>query len=61
LAPLFSIWVGTGAQSKMAVSSSIALFAIVVDSVPGLRSADHTMRAAVVLMARKLKASYRLC
>jgi NitT/TauT family transport system permease protein len=40
LAPLFIIWLGTGASSKVAVSFLIALFAIVIDSVLGLRSAD---------------------
>jgi len=40
LAPLFIIWLGTGATSKIAVSFLIALFAIVIDTVLGLRSAD---------------------
>jgi NitT/TauT family transport system permease protein len=40
LAPLFIIWMGTGAQSKVAISFLIALFAIVVDAVLGLRSVD---------------------
>jgi NitT/TauT family transport system permease protein len=40
LAPLFIIWMGTGVASKIAISLLIALFAIVVDSVLGLRSVD---------------------
>ncbi len=40
LAPLFIIWLGTGTESKVAVSFLIALFSIVVDTVLGLRSAD---------------------
>lgn len=40
LAPLFIIWMGTGLASKVAISFLIALFAIVVDSVLGLRSVD---------------------
>ena len=40
LAPLFIIWMGTGLVSKIAISFLIALFAIVVDTVLGLRSVD---------------------
>lgn len=40
LAPLFIIWLGTGLQSKVAIAFLIALFAIVVDTVLGLRSVD---------------------
>jgi NitT/TauT family transport system permease protein len=40
LAPLFIIWLGTGLTSKVAISFMIALFAIVVDTVLGLRSVD---------------------
>jgi NitT/TauT family transport system permease protein len=40
LAPLFIIWLGTGLASKVAISFLIALFAIVVDTVLGLRSVD---------------------
>lgn len=38
LAPLFVIWLGTGAESKIAISFLIAVFAIVIDTVLGLRS-----------------------
>jgi NitT/TauT family transport system permease protein len=40
LAPLFIIWMGTGMSSKVAISMLIALFAIVIDTVLGLRSVD---------------------
>ena len=40
LAPIFIIWMGTGLSSKVAISFLIALFAIVVDTVLGLRSVD---------------------
>ncbi len=40
LAPIFIIWMGTGLSSKIAISFLIALFAIVVDTVLGLRSVD---------------------
>jgi NitT/TauT family transport system permease protein len=40
LAPLFIIWLGTGLESKIAISFLIAVFAIVVDTVLGLRSVD---------------------
>lgn len=40
LAPLFIIWMGTGLASKVAISFLIAVFAIVVDAVLGLRSVD---------------------
>lgn len=40
LAPLFIIWLGTGLESKIAISFLIAIFAIVVDTVLGLRSVD---------------------
>lgn len=40
LAPLFIIWFGTGLSSKVAISFLIAIFAIVVDTVLGLRSVD---------------------
>lgn len=40
LAPAFIIWMGTGLTSKIAISFLIALFAIVVDTVLGLRSIE---------------------
>jgi NitT/TauT family transport system permease protein len=43
IAPLFIIWVGTGIGSKIAMAAIIALFAIVIDTVLGLRSVDPDM------------------
>jgi NitT/TauT family transport system permease protein len=40
LAPLFIIWMGTNLTSKVAISMLIALFAVVIDTVLGLRSVD---------------------
>ena len=40
LAPVFIIWFGTGLESKVAISFLIAIFAVVVDTVLGLRSVD---------------------
>lgn len=43
LAPLFVIWLGTGNASKIAMGVLISIFAIVIDTVLGLRSLhpDH--------------------
>jgi len=38
VAPLFVIWMGTGAAPKVAIAFLIAVFAIIVDAVHGLRS-----------------------
>lgn len=38
LAPLFVIWLGTGNASKIAMGVLISIFAIVIDTVLGLRS-----------------------
>lgn len=38
IAPLFVIWLGTGAEPKIAIAFLIAVFAIVIDTVLGLRS-----------------------
>jgi NitT/TauT family transport system permease protein len=43
LAPLFIIWLGTGVESKIAISALAALFPIVINTVLGLRSADGDM------------------
>jgi NitT/TauT family transport system permease protein len=53
LAPLFIIWLGTGLSSKVAISALIALFAIVIDTVLGLRSADPD----AIDLSRSLRAS----
>jgi NitT/TauT family transport system permease protein len=38
VAPLFVIWLGTDAESKIAIAFLIAVFAIVIDTVLGLKS-----------------------
>lgn len=38
LAPLFVVWLGTGAEPKIAIALLIAIFAVIVDTVHGLRS-----------------------
>jgi NitT/TauT family transport system permease protein len=38
VAPLFVIWLGTGAEPKIAIGFLISVFAIIVDTVLGLRS-----------------------
>ena len=62
LAPLFIIWLGTGVKSKVAISFLIAIFAIVVDTVLGLRSADpgaldlmRTMRSSAMQILFKIR------
>ena len=53
LAPLFVIWMGTGAEPKIAVALMLAIFPIVIDTVLGLRSVDPDM----LNLARVSKAS----
>lgn len=38
IAPLFVIWLGTGSEPKIAIAFLIAVFAVIVDAVHGLRS-----------------------
>jgi len=40
LAPLFVIWMGTGAEPKIAIAVMLAIFSIVADVALGLRSID---------------------
>ncbi len=53
LAPLFVIWMGTGHTSKIAMAFLIAIFAIVIDAVLGLRSLD----AEIIDLSRSMRAS----
>jgi NitT/TauT family transport system permease protein len=62
LAPLFVIWLGTGNPSKIAMAFMISLFAIVIDSVLGLRSLNsdiidlgRSLRGSEVKMLLKLR------
>lgn len=43
IAPLFIVWMGTGLNPKVAIAAMIAIFAIVIDMVHGLRSIDSEM------------------
>jgi len=43
LAPLFIVWMGTGIEPKIAMALFIGIFAIVVDTVHGLRSVEPDM------------------
>ncbi|WP_459615630.1 ABC transporter permease [Bordetella sp. 2513F-2] len=38
IAPLFVIWMGTGSEPKIAIAFLIAVFAVIVDTVHGLKS-----------------------
>ncbi|MDB5797046.1 MAG: transporter permease, partial [Paucimonas sp.] len=53
IAPLFVIWMGTGAEPKIAIAFLIAVFAIIVDTVHGLRSVPPD----ILDMGRVLKGS----
>ena len=53
IAPLFVIWLGTGAEPKIAIAFLIAVFAVIVDTVHGLRSVPQD----VLDLGRVLKAS----
>jgi NitT/TauT family transport system permease protein len=53
IAPLFVIWMGTGAEPKIAIAFLIAVFAIVIDSVLGLRSVPPD----ILDLARSLRGS----
>ncbi|MGH7052186.1 MAG: ABC transporter permease [Acetobacteraceae bacterium] len=43
VAPLFVIWLGTGPQPKIAIAFLIALFAVVIDTVLGMKSVPADM------------------
>lgn len=51
IAPLFVIWMGTGSGPKIAIAFLIAVFAIIVDTIHGLRSVPQD----VLDVARVLK------
>lgn len=53
IAPLFVIWLGVGAAPKIAIAFLIAFFAIVIDTVLGLRSVPPEM----LDLARTMRAS----
>lgn len=43
IAPLFVIWLGTGPEPKIAIAFLIAVFAVVIDTVLGLKSVSPDM------------------
>lgn len=43
IAPLFIVWLGTGLEPKIAIAAMIAIFAIVIDMVHGLKSVEPDM------------------
>lgn len=53
VAPLFVIWMGTGYEPKVAIAFLIAVFAVIVDTLHGLRSIPQD----VLDLARVLKGS----
>jgi NitT/TauT family transport system permease protein len=53
IAPLFVIWLGTGAAPKIAIAFLIAVFAIVIDTVLGLKS----VHPDIVDLAKSLRGS----
>jgi NitT/TauT family transport system permease protein len=62
VAPVFIIWMGTGSQSKIGMAFLIAIFAIVIDAVLGLRTVDpdmlalgHTLKGSPLKMLMKIR------
>jgi NitT/TauT family transport system permease protein len=53
VAPLFVVWLGTGYEPKIAIAFLIAVFAMVIDTVLGLRSVPPD----VIDLARSLRGS----
>jgi NitT/TauT family transport system permease protein len=53
IAPLFVVWLGTGAEPQIAIAFLIAVFAIIVDAIHGLRSVPQD----VMDLGRVLKGS----
>jgi NitT/TauT family transport system permease protein len=61
IAPLFIIWFGTGAETKTAIASLIAIFAIVIDTALGLRSVPpDQLDLARALRGSRLKVLLRI-
>lgn len=61
IAPLFIIWLGTGAEPKIAITTLISIFAIVIDTALGLRSvAPDILDLAKVLHGGRLRILWRI-
>lgn len=61
VAPLFVIWMGTGTEPKIAIAFLIAVFAIIVDTLHGLRSIPQdVLDVARVLKGRPLAVFFKV-
>ncbi len=61
VAPLFVIWMGTGYEPKIAIAFLIAVFAIIVDTLHGLRSVPQdVLDVARVLKGRPLAVFFKV-
>lgn len=61
VAPLFVIWLGTGYEPKIAIAFLIAVFAIIVDTLHGLRSIPQdVLDVARVLKGRPLSVFFKV-
>lgn len=61
VAPLFVIWLGTGAEPKIAIAFLIAVFAIIVDTVLGMRSTPtDVLDFARITKARQLDVFFKI-
>jgi len=61
VAPLFVIWLGTGMEPKIAIAFLIAVFAIIVDTLHGLRSVPQdVLDVARVLKGRPLAVFFKV-
>jgi NitT/TauT family transport system permease protein len=61
VAPLFVIWMGTGVEPKIAIAFLIAVFAIIVDTLHGLRSVPQdVLDVARVLKGRPLAVFWKV-
>jgi NitT/TauT family transport system permease protein len=61
VAPLFVIWMGTGWEPKVAIAFLIAVFAIIVDTLHGLRSIPQdVLDVARVLKGRPLAVFFKV-
>ncbi len=61
IAPLFIIWLGTGAEPKIAITTLISIFAIVIDTALGLRSVTpDILDLAKVLRGGRLRILWRI-
>ena len=61
IAPLFVIWMGTGPEPKIAIAFLIAVFAVIVDTIHGLRSVPQdVLDVSRVLRGRPLDVFFKV-